>query len=241
MPPDFAETIATSLRARVGALNEQPAAFDAKALERFMAKVSPEPMSGCWLWTAAASVVGYGSFSIYGRPTPSHRAAWMLLRGPIPAGLFVCHHCDNPGCVNPDHLFLGTPADNMRDMQQKGRRRSVGLPGERNGSAKLTKNQVFHLRLDHASGECPSWPQLAKKYGVSIALVRQVALGRTWASETRGPIVGHSAVHYNSKKTHCKRGHPLSGENLGRSTTGRLCKTCERERQRRQPRKRKRR
>lgn len=91
--------------------------------ERFEAKVSPEPMSGCLLWTGCVDAKGYGLIAADGRSTGAHRVAWMLAHGPIPDGQWVLHHCDNPGCVNASggHLFLGTNLDNIRDRNAKGR------------------------------------------------------------------------------------------------------------------------
>lgn len=93
--------------------------------ERFDAKWVPEPNTGCWLWTAA-DTGRYGYFRLDGkvgqrRSIGANRAAWLLYRGPIPEGMMVCHTCDTPICVNPDHLFLGTPLDNMLDKVAKGR------------------------------------------------------------------------------------------------------------------------
>ena len=88
--------------------------------ERFWSKV--EKGDGCWLWRGAIGSHGrYGQFNVVNRSRPSHRVAWELVNGPIPAGLYVLHRCDVGLCVNPAHLFLGTQKDNMADMMAKGR------------------------------------------------------------------------------------------------------------------------
>lgn len=89
--------------------------------DRFSAKVSPEPMSGCWLWTGSFRRDGYGSLSIDGVTHAAHRVSWWLSKGEIHDGLCVLHRCDNRACVNPDHLWLGTKRDNTNDMLRKGR------------------------------------------------------------------------------------------------------------------------
>lgn len=93
-------------------------------IDRFMDKIEPEPNSGCWLWTAAVSRLGYGTFrgeSVYDPERKAHRHSWKLFRGRIPDGLHVLHKCDVRCCVNPDHLWLGTQGDNVRDCFRKGR------------------------------------------------------------------------------------------------------------------------
>jgi hypothetical protein len=94
--------------------------------ERFLSHVSPEPMSGCWLWEASTGPKGYGQFMVVeeegNRVYRAHRMAWLLFRGSIPGRLYVLHKCDTPPCVNPDHLFLGTQLVNLTDAKQKGRR-----------------------------------------------------------------------------------------------------------------------
>ncbi len=125
-------------------------------MNNFTEKISPEPTSGCWLWTAGESH-GYGVIGDgHGGAEFAHRASWRIFRGDIPSGMNVCHHCDVPFCVNPDHLFIGTQKDNVRDMANKGR-------------------------------------------------------------------------HGQQRKTHCKRGHELSGDNVYRyekKPNIRHCKAC---------------
>jgi hypothetical protein len=91
--------------------------------KRFWKHISPEPNTGCWLWTGTANMrgYGYGSFTINKKSVNSHRVSFELFRGPIPIGMHVCHKCDVPLCVNPEHLFLGTRSDNQRDRVVKGR------------------------------------------------------------------------------------------------------------------------
>lgn len=88
---------------------------------RFIPRLAAVPYSGCWLWTGAADSKGYGAISAWGRVRSTHRVAWTLFRGPIPVDMTVCHRCDVTLCCNPDHMFLGTHRENMRDMAAKGR------------------------------------------------------------------------------------------------------------------------
>ena len=92
--------------------------------ENLWAKIQQRGPSDCWEWTACKDKDGYGKFQYCGSPSMAHRVVWEFTRGKIPGGLNVCHHCDNPSCCNPNHLFLGTDRDNMRDKVNKHRLRN---------------------------------------------------------------------------------------------------------------------
>ena len=147
------------------------------AATRFESRVERIPFAGCWLWTGAAHKRRkwpYGSFYLNGKVEGAHRAAWQLFKGAIPQGAFVCHSCDVPDCVNPNHLFLGSPADNMRDMREKGRS-AEGHKVRAGKIAKLTAEQVVAIRAPSLS-----FGQLAKVYGVSRSTIQHVKQWRTW-------------------------------------------------------------
>ncbi len=147
--------------------------------ERFDLKWTPEPNTGCWLWTAFCDHKGYGKFSFHSRHRFAHRASWEIHRHPIPVGLFVCHHCDTPACVNPDHLFLGTQADNKQDGVKKGRYQG-GLWGEAHRFSKLTEAQVAEIRASNLSQS-----KLAKAYGVCQSNICRVKKRETWNTHAR--------------------------------------------------------
>ncbi len=156
-------------------------------VDRFMTHVSPEPNTGCWLWTLPPrNRAGYGGFRLNGKVEGAHRAAWMLFRGPIPLGegfhgTCLCHKCDTPACVNPEHLFLGSHTENVRDAIAKGRR-SAGPPARRGSdtpNSKLTEAKVVSIR-EHLKTKTPQ-QDIAALYGVSPATVTFIKQRKVWA------------------------------------------------------------
>lgn len=139
--------------------------------------------SGCWVWRLSKCGSGnaYGQVSKFcGRRYLAHRLAWELTNGPIPDGLQVLHKCDNPPCGNPDHLFLGTQADNCRDREQKGRGKGIPpyLPGELSNSAKLTNTQVREIRKLCDQGI--KRVDIARKFNVSPGNIGFISKRETW-------------------------------------------------------------
>ena len=173
-------------RSKKGLKRDQP-------LYTLAEKVGPERYkivpSGCWEWKLYKNPLGYGvvSFGKRGQPkriTGAHRLSWIVYRGSIPDGLCVLHKCDNPSCINPDHLFLGTNADNMRDMAAKGRTRV--LRGQQVGTAKLFPRQVRKIKqLFGILNDC----QIARAFEVSDSLIWNIRKGISWrhvsADETK--------------------------------------------------------
>lgn len=146
--------------------------------DRFWARVAVRGADACWEWTATRDKDGYGKIRTGGGGSPtvrSHRVSWELRHGPIPDGLWVLHRCDNPPCVNPAHLFLGTPKDNVQDSVRKLRK----AMGERGPRAKLTREKVLWARGAVCVGA--TIPALARLYGVSGNSLRFAVSGRTWA------------------------------------------------------------
>src|SRR5260370_6637083 len=130
---------------------------------------------GCWPWMAQRDPKGRGRFmwSETRKPRFAHRVAYEFCQGAIPSGLLVCHHCDNPTCCNPAHLFVGTNKDNTQDMVRKGRAR--GAQGEKHRSARLTADIVGQIRA--AVG---TTTQIAERFGIASCHVTNIRAGRKW-------------------------------------------------------------
>lgn len=144
--------------------------------ERLWSHVRVAEGDACWEWQGWRNVQGYGKVRVGKRARRAHRVVYEDAYGPIPAGLCVLHRCDNPSCVRPDHLFLGTRVDNGADMARKGRQ----AKGKENGRSKLTMEQVIELRRRYRAGE-GSQRALAREFGMSRSATQQALLGQTWA------------------------------------------------------------
>ena len=142
-------------------------------LDRFMDKVSPEPNSGCWLWTGACHGDGYGHIGIAtSKPDRAHRVAYRLFRGEIPSGMQVRHKCDVPSCVNPDHLVVGTHQDNMGDRDTRLRT----AKGRQNGKTTLTEEQVRFAKTSPLSRR-----KVAALLGCHNSTIDAIRSGKSWA------------------------------------------------------------
>lgn len=132
------------------------------------------PITNCWVWQGARNHTGYGVVWSGKGNTYTHRASWMQHNGPIPEGLLVLHKCDNTSCLNPEHLFLGTYADNTADAMAKDRH----VYGTRHGRSKFTEDDVRHIRSELSAG-C-TYGSLAKQYSVTKKAIRDIDRGISW-------------------------------------------------------------
>lgn len=168
--------------------------FSVSDLRRFWSKV--DRSGQCWEWTAARNPAGYGQFrvALLGSKTQmqqAHRVAWVMACSDIPKGLHVCHHCDNPGCVRPEHLFLGTDADNCADMIRKGRKHiAVGAEHPR---SKLSEAQVREILAMRRLGI--PLREIAAIFGVSNQLVSAIATGIRWKHLSSGAELSSVNLH----------------------------------------------
>jgi hypothetical protein len=139
--------------------------------------------SGCLEWTGSRHTAGYGYISLGSKPVLVHRVAWELTNGAIPDGLFICHHCDNPPCYEPAHLFLGDSLANGQDMAQKGRTKLQKHPelaprGEQHPLTTLTDEQVREIRRLRAEGMILK--DLGARFGVHLSTIHLIVKGKHW-------------------------------------------------------------
>ena len=162
---------------------------------RLANRIIVDETSGCWLWQGGLDKRGRGRISVNGRIRLAHREVWRHLRGEIQNGKYLCHTCDNPQCVNPEHLYVGTHQDNMNDMKARGRTwaaqnpeaarevgRRTGLAntharGEKNPKSKLTEQQVKFIRNDPRPTR-----YVAAEYAVNRTTIQRIRNGSAWAA-----------------------------------------------------------
>lgn len=142
------------------------------AAQRITERAERQP-SGCLHWTGYIGNHGYGVLGVNGKNRLVHRLAFEMANGPIPAGRLVCHRCDNRRCMEPEHLFLGSIADNNADMRAKGR--GVTLFGSRNGRARITESDVVAIRAASGTSDV-----VAARFGVSPSTIRHIRQGKQW-------------------------------------------------------------
>lgn len=147
-----------------------------KERERFLSRVDMKSDSDCWLWTGRTNPDGYGQFDCQNTAIASHRYMWSILNGEIPSDMVICHKCDNPPCCNPQHLFMGTVQDNVRDRDTKGRQ--ANHSGTKNGRAVLSEAEVLRVRALRDSGV--TYKGIAREMGVSEGCINHILNGRHW-------------------------------------------------------------
>lgn len=145
--------------------------------KRFWSKVDIREKDDCWEWLASKNPDGYGRFWINNRLEQAHRVSWSFFKGDIPEGMKLLHHCDNPGCCNPSHLFIGTQQDNADDREAKGRgNQSIG---EKNGNSKLIAKDVLKIRAIYSDG-LASQRKLAEMFSISKSMIGYILSRSNW-------------------------------------------------------------
>lgn len=189
-----------------------------KVMNKFYKNTVKNPNNGCIEWISTIGIGGYGKFYENGKTKGAHRKSWELANGKeIPDGMNICHHCDNPKCVNPEHLFLGTQADNVRDMMEKGRYRHYNSAKEKNGmwknrkcaakgvdapAAKLDPVKVAEIVDLLLAGH--SHASIAARYGVTRSAIGLINTGKNWI-EVIQELPAYQSIVASRKNKLCKK------------------------------------
>ena len=146
-------------------------------MKRFWPKVMIT--DNCWEWTASKNPQGYGLFLFKSKYYPAHRFMWLAFHGTLPENMCVCHHCDNPSCVNPKHLFLGTHRDNMDDMLKKNRQRNGISLGEAHGATSLRNEDIWEIKRLYKTGKL-CHREIARMFLIDRKTVGNIVNRITW-------------------------------------------------------------
>lgn len=150
----------------------------ASLIDRFNAFVVCDEGGGCWSWLGGKNRQGYGKFSVGGSTKMAHRVSYEIYYKKIPEGMMVCHKCDNPECTNPEHLFLGNAAENMRDKIQKGRHKGAAK-GQQHHNSRLKESDVKEIRQTYAAGKASQY-ELAQRFCVTQSQISAIVNKRKW-------------------------------------------------------------
>lgn len=181
--------------------------------ENLLRRSVPEPNSGCWLWMEGCSGDGYGAVNIRRKVHKAHRLSYMVFKGPVPDGMNLLHKCDNRLCINPDHLMVGTLAENNWDRDRKGRT----AKGEKSGSAKLTREQIEEIRATPRTYPFVlGYRVLAAKYGVTFGHISKIMRKEAWVdpSESQkapGPVSAFDEW-FNGQEGYALRSERFDGD-----------------------------
>lgn len=153
-------------------------------VKRFLKYVKKSDCQSCWNWIGCKNKSGYGQFKMNKKQIGAHRLSYSIYKGEIKYGLFVMHTCDNPSCVNPNHLMVGTPLDNVKDRDNKGRcvhifGDAVSNKGSKNGNSKLDEEKIFDIIYDYSNTN-KTIAKIALTYGVGESTIMSIISGNTW-------------------------------------------------------------